>query len=176
MENLLTCPGATQATADCYVGAMRYPEEEPPPPQPENTTEVVVVLTEEKEEEDKAAAVEQQPPPLSSSLWDETVGITIVYGRIVPGNYRGAPEMNDFVVHNARAAAASSSQTILYYSVRRDYRKCIFPLSVVAIWLKALATTKRHFVRMEPWPMNALRGSSPSCCRRSNNNHGHQTK
>jgi hypothetical protein len=57
-------------------------------------------------------------------------------GCIIKGNYDFAPEINDFDVLDA-----ALQQSILYYSVQRDYRKCAAPLCG-GFWLKALATTK----------------------------------
>jgi hypothetical protein len=68
-------------------------------------------------------------------------GISIVYGRILPGNYSVAPKIiNDFDVRDG-TKAAGSQKIILYYSVKRDFRKCAAPLCG-GFWLKALATTK----------------------------------
>jgi hypothetical protein len=102
--SMIKCLGAsTEATTECYVGALRYPRNDPPPPPQDDT------------------------------------GITIVYGRIVPGRYSGAPDINDFAVRDGTIAA--SRPIPLYYSVEQDLRDCVFPLCG-GYWLSALATTK----------------------------------
>jgi hypothetical protein len=69
---------------------------------------------------------------------------SILYGRIVPGNYPDIPEaiLNDFVVRQEWAVAALMARPIaLDYTIRRDYRKCAAPLCG-GYWLTAQATAQ----------------------------------
>jgi hypothetical protein len=108
--SLITCPGASIPTAECYVGALLY--------QP-------LILGE---------------PSLPSPSPSDETGISIVYGRFVPGNYPTAPDLYNFAVQDG-TEAAKTQQIILEYSVKPDYRYCMSPLCG-GYWLKALATTK----------------------------------
>jgi hypothetical protein len=58
-----------------------------------------------------------EPPPLSGS--EIATGLSILYGRIVPGNYENAPHVHDFEVQDGRIAAASQPM-ILSYRVQHD--------------------------------------------------------
>jgi hypothetical protein len=100
--SLMTCPGATHTTVECYVGALRYSQDSPP-------SQVALLPS-------------------------------IVYGRIVPGNYPSAPDIYDFVVQDG-TTAAQSEQIVIDYSVQRDYRLCVSPLCG-GYWLQALKTTQ----------------------------------
>jgi hypothetical protein len=110
--SLITCPGASELTAECYVAAMRYP------PQQLSTMR------------DGGGGLPTPGQP----------GTSIVYGRMIPGDYLVPNVYYDFEVHDGTKAAASL-QIPLDYTVKRDYRKCVSPLCG-GFWLKAMATTK----------------------------------